>query len=187
MIARAFAVFDGARPGPVHIELPLDVITAPADGLSRTAHRLRSRPGPDPEAIARAADLLRGARSPFVVLGGGCAHAADAARALVDRLGAVTAVTINAKGVLPPGHRLSVGSSLPQTPVLDALRSADVVLAIGTELGETDTLLFYDQLELCREGDPHRHRGRAARPQRPARGRHLLGCRSGDAGARARR
>ena len=148
VIARAFAVFDGARPGPVHIELPLDVITAPADGLSRTAHRLRSRPGPDPEAIARAADLLRGARSPFVVLGGGCAHAADAARALVERLGAVTAVTINAKGVLPPGHRLSVGSSLPQKPVLDALRSADVVLAIGTELGETDTLLFYGQLEL---------------------------------------
>ena len=148
VIARAFAVFDGARPGPVHIELPLDVITAPADELSRTAHRLRSRPGPDPEAIARAADLLRGARSPFVVLGGGCAHAADAARALVERLGAVTAVTINAKGVLPPGHRLSVGSSLPQKPVLDALRSADVVLAIGTELGETDTLLFYDRLEL---------------------------------------
>ena len=48
VIARAFAVFDGARPRPVHIELPLDVITAPADELSRTAHRLRSRPGARP-------------------------------------------------------------------------------------------------------------------------------------------
>jgi len=148
VIARAFAVFDGARPGPVHIELPLDVITAPADGLSRAAHRLGGRPAPDPMAISRAADLLRGARRPFVVLGGGCARTAPDARALVDRLGALTALTINAKGVLPPGHPLSVGSTLPEAPVLDALRSADVVLAIGTELGETDTLLFYGQLEL---------------------------------------
>jgi len=37
---------------------------------------------------------------------------------------------------------------MPQQPVLDALQAADVVLAIGTELGETDTLLFDDQLRL---------------------------------------
>ena len=148
VIARAFAVFDGARPGPVHVELPLDVITAPADGLSRAAHRLAGRPAPDPTAIARAVDLLRGARRPFVVLGGGCARAAADARALVDRLGAPTALTINAKGVLPLGHPLSLGSTLPEAPVLGALRSADVVLAIGTELGETDTLLFHGQLGL---------------------------------------
>jgi acetolactate synthase-1/2/3 large subunit len=43
---------------------------------------------------------------------------------------------------------LSLGSSLPQPPVLDALQAADVVLAIGTELGETDTLLFGRSLKL---------------------------------------
>ena len=149
VIARAFAVFDSARPGPVHIELPLDVITAPADELSRTAHRTRSRPGPDPDAIARAAELLRGARAPFVVLGGGTADAAEAARALVDRLGAPTALTINAKGVLPPDHPLSLGSMLPLPPILAALQAADVVLAVGTELGETDTLLFDSALALA--------------------------------------
>jgi acetolactate synthase I/II/III large subunit len=148
VIARAFAVFDSARPGPVHIELPLDVITAPADDLSRAAHRTRSRPGPDPDAIARAAELLRGAKDPFVVLGGGTVDAAETARALVERLGAPAALTINAKGVLPPGHPLSLGSSLPFAPVLDALQAADVVLAIGTELGETDTLLFGRSLAL---------------------------------------
>jgi acetolactate synthase-1/2/3 large subunit len=148
VLARAFAVFDSARPGPVHIQLPLDVITAPGDDLPRTAHRTGSRPGPDPQAIARAAQLLRGAKDPFVVLGGGCADAPDAARALVERLGAPTALTINAKGVLPPGHPLSLGSSLPQAPVLDALQSADVVLAIGTELSETDTWLFTSRLKL---------------------------------------
>ena len=148
VLARAFAVFDSARPGPVHIELPLDVITAPGDQLRRTAHRTENRPGPDPEAIARAADILKGARDPFVVLGGGTADAPEAARALVERLGVPTALTINAKGLLPPGHPLSLGSSLPLAPVLDALQAADVVLAVGTELSETDTLLFYSQLKL---------------------------------------
>ncbi|HEU0222441.1 MAG TPA: 5-guanidino-2-oxopentanoate decarboxylase [Paracoccaceae bacterium] len=148
VMARAFAVFDSARPGPVHIELPLDVITAPADDLSRTAHRTLCRPGPDPDAIARAAALLRDARDPFVVLGGGTVGAVDNARALVEKLGAPVALTINAKGVLPAGHPLSLGSSLPQPPVLAALQAADVVLAIGTELGETDTLLFGQSLAL---------------------------------------
>ena len=148
VLARAFAIFDSARPGPVHIELPLDVITASGDDLLLAAHRTRSRPGPDPQAILEAAQMLRSAKSPFVVLGGGTQDAAESARVLVDRLGAMTAVTINAKGVLPPNHPLSVGSTLPERPVLDALQSADVVLAIGTELSETDTLLFTSQLKL---------------------------------------
>jgi acetolactate synthase-1/2/3 large subunit len=148
VLARAFAVFDSARPGPVHIELPLDVITAPGEDLLRAPHRTRTRPGPDPDAIARASALLRDARDPFVVLGGGTSGAAAAARALVERLGARTALTINAKGVLPPRHPLSLGSTLPEPPVLDALQTADVVLAIGTELSETDTLLFYSKLNI---------------------------------------
>ena len=78
---------------------------------------------------------LADAREPFVVFGGGTAGAAEAARALVERLGAPAALTINAKGVLPAGHPLNLGSSLPQPPVLAALQAADVVLAIGTELG----------------------------------------------------
>jgi len=50
--------------------------------------------------------------------------------------------------VLPPGHPLSLGSTLPEGPVLEALEAADVVLAVGTELSETDTLLFYSRLKL---------------------------------------
>ena len=149
VLARAFAVFDSARPGPVHIELPLDVITAAGDALDRNAYRPRARPGPDPDAISQAATLLRQAKAPFVVLGGGTSHAAAAALALVERLGAPTALTINAKGVLPPLHPLSLGSTLPQPPVLRALQSADVILAIGTELSETDTLLFESRLNIC--------------------------------------
>jgi acetolactate synthase-1/2/3 large subunit len=85
------------------------------------------------------------------VLGGGTQDAAAEACRLVDLLGIRTALTVNAKGVLPPDHPLNLGSRLPQRPVLDALEAADVVLAIGTELGETDTLLFDDKLEITGE------------------------------------
>ena len=149
VLARAFAVFGSTRPGPVHIELPLDVITAPGDHLVAKAHLTRSRPGPDPAAVEAAAALLRGAKDSMVVLGGGTQDAAAEARQLVERLGAPAILTINAKGVLPPGHPLSLGSRLPHPPVLEALQAADVVLAVGTELSETDTLLFYSQLELA--------------------------------------
>lgn len=148
VLARAFAVFNSARPRPVHIELPLDVITASADHVPRRAVNLRTRPAPDPAAVTAAAALLRAARRPVVVLGGGCQDAADQARELVERLGAPTVLTINAKGVLPPGHPLGLGSTLPRSAVLAAVCEADVVLAVGTELGETDTLLFDQRLEL---------------------------------------
>jgi len=148
VLARAFALFGSARPGPVHIELPLDVIAEPAGALRRQACPIPDRPGPNPEAIEAAADLLRQAHDPIVVLGGGVQDAAGQARRLVDRLGAPVVLTINAKGVLPKGHSLNIGSQLPNASVLKALQSADVVLAVGTELSETDTLLFNERLKL---------------------------------------
>lgn len=146
-LARAGEGFASARPRPVHIEIPLDVLAIPAEGLAPQPFA-RERPAPDPDAIAKAAALLRGAARPFVVLGGGSVDAAGEAQEMIDRLGALTALTIAAKGVLPAGHALSLGSRLPQAPVLTALRDADVVLAVGTELAETDTLLFSQRLDL---------------------------------------
>ncbi|GGO75498.1 hypothetical protein GCM10011348_00430 [Marinobacterium nitratireducens] len=144
VLARAFAIFSGARPRPVHIEIPLDVITAPADHLSRRIAALPSRPAPAAGAIDRAARLLRGAEKPVLLLGGGCADAAGAAQRLAEALDAPTLLTINAKGVLPPGHPLSLGSNQSLEPVRALVRDADLVLAIGTELGETDYDVVFD-------------------------------------------
>ena len=147
--AAGLDVYDN-EPGPVHIELPLDVITAPADDLSRDAHRPGSRPGSDPNAIARAAALLRDAPRPP----SSCSAAAPRAQPMPpgrssSGWGAPAALTINAKGVLPPGHPLQPRQHpAAQPPVLDALQAADVVLAVGMELGETDTLLFGRSLAL---------------------------------------
>ncbi|MFL5337221.1 MAG: 5-guanidino-2-oxopentanoate decarboxylase [Geminicoccaceae bacterium] len=138
VLARAFALFASARPRPVHIEIPIDVITAPGDGLPLEARPLPGRPGPDPAAIARAAELLAGAATPLLVIGGGAVSAANEVLALAERLGAPVINTVNAKGVLPPGHALHAGENMAWPPLREALRAADTVLAVGTEFGETE-------------------------------------------------
>src|SRR5262249_50642872 len=82
VLARAFAASTSGRPRPVHIELPLDVITAKADHVTTKAAPISGRPGPDPARIAAAAELLGKARRPLVVLGGGARDAAPDALAL---------------------------------------------------------------------------------------------------------
>jgi acetolactate synthase-1/2/3 large subunit len=144
VLARAFAVFTGGRPGPVHLTVPIDVITAAADGLDMRPWKLPARPGPDPVELARAADLLQAAQRPVVALGGGCADCAEAVRELVERLDAPVTLTHNAKGLLPPGHPLLVRSSPSYEPVRAMYRDADVVLGIGTEFSETDYDFFFD-------------------------------------------
>ncbi len=138
ILDRAFALFRSGRPRPVHIELPLDVIAAPGEGMRRKLTDLPGRPGPEPARIARAAALLAATKRPLVVFGGGAADAGPAAGELVDRLGALAVNTINAKGLLDPGHPALLGENMAAPPIFEALKSADVVLAVGTEFGETE-------------------------------------------------
>ncbi|MDF2487546.1 MAG: hypothetical protein K0S77_168 [Pseudomonas sp.] len=138
VLARAFAVFDGSRPRPVHIEIPLDVLVEPAGHLLESRPVRTSRAGPAPLAVAQMAARLALARRPLILAGGGALAAGAALRQLAEHLQAPVALTINAKGLLAADHPLQIGSSqsLPATRALVA--EADVVLAIGTELAETD-------------------------------------------------
>lgn len=144
VLARAFAVFASARPRPVHIEIPLDVIVSSANDMMLNPTVLPTKPHASVAALAEAAYLLSAARRPVILAGGGALNAAAHLRDIADRLQAPVALTINAKGLLPCGHPLLIGStqSLPQTRAL--IREADVVLAVGTELGETDYDVVFD-------------------------------------------
>src|SRR5262245_34808502 len=138
VLARAFAVFAGGRPRPVHIEIPLDVITAEVGALAATAWALPPRPAPDGGAIARAATLLRRAKRPIVIAGGGSADVGSGLRDLAVHLDAPVFSTINGKGALPPGHPLALAGNLGMEAVRAELAQCDVVLAVGTEFGETE-------------------------------------------------
>jgi acetolactate synthase-1/2/3 large subunit len=142
VLARAFGVFTSARPGPVHIEIPIDVITQPAGDMDLEPWPLPSPPGADPAVVSEAAKLLSSAKRPLIVVGGGAVNAAAGLRALAEKLSAPVLNTVNGKGILPYGHPLSVGGSGSSSVLRAELDATDVLLAAGTELSETDFDFF---------------------------------------------
>lgn len=164
VIAEAFALFNGARPGPVHIQLPIDVITADAshvakppdltpylnspatsqtDANSSTLPRVM-RPLPNPAQLDLIIESLKTAKNPVLLYGGGCVDVNKDAQKLAELIDAPTFLTINAKGLLPPAHPLSLGSNQSLAAGRAVITEADLVLAIGTELGETDYDVFFN-------------------------------------------
>lgn len=138
VLARAFAVFQAGRPRPVHIEIPLDVLVENADALLASQPVSIARAGAAPAAIEQMGQRLAQAKRPLILAGGGAIDAAPALQQLAERLGAPVALTINAKGMLPTAHPLLIGSTQSLVATRALVAEADVVLAIGTELAETD-------------------------------------------------
>ena len=149
LLAQAFAVFASQRPRPVHLSIPIDVLAEPVGPEETDGWRPRPlphRPQPHPDDIAAAVALLRDARSPIVMVGGGAADASAPIRALVDALDAPVVASNAGKGVVPDDHPLALSASTVRPEVQSWLAEADVILAIGTELAETDS--FVDSLDL---------------------------------------
>jgi len=138
-LAGAFATLTHGRPRPAYIEIPRDVIATDAGTLPpATKLDAAPRPAAPAEALAAAARLLRAARNPVIVAGGGALAAAAEVRRLAEHLDAPLLMTINARGLVPPEHPLGVSMSASLGPVRALLAAADLVLAVGTELGPTD-------------------------------------------------
>jgi acetolactate synthase-1/2/3 large subunit len=141
-LARAFAVMTSARPGPVHIEVPLDVMKMPVP-LPETVAALPAPGLPDPDAIAQAAKALTNATNPLILAGGGALSAADGIRTLAKRLDAPVITTTNARGLLS-GDPLELCASPSLKATRRVMAESDVVLAIGTQFGRTDYDMYED-------------------------------------------
>jgi 3D-(3,5/4)-trihydroxycyclohexane-1,2-dione acylhydrolase (decyclizing) len=101
------------------------------------------RPVPEPAALARAVDVIRNARRPLLVAGGGVVYseAAQALRALVDATGIPVAETQAGKGSLPHAHPSLVGAlgATGTTAANELARQADVVIGVGTRYTDFTT------------------------------------------------
>lgn len=111
VLARAFALFESARPRPVHIEIPLDVLKASADHLSLQRASIFSKPMACGFAITEAAAWLSQASKPLILAGGGAKDAGSELQELIEILQAPIAFTVNAKGIIASDHPLSMGST----------------------------------------------------------------------------
>ena len=140
LIARAYAVFRGSRPRPVHLSLPRDVLPLPVEAEWK-ARRAPSRPMPDPSVIEDAAQRLAQATRPLVFVGGGAIGTRTPLTYIAERVGAPVLSTNAGKGILPHSHPLSLGCSILQRGSQQALADADVVLLVGSEVAAGDHFL----------------------------------------------
>ncbi|PCJ10211.1 MAG: hypothetical protein COB16_02765 [Rhodobacteraceae bacterium] len=135
-LTKVFEPFHSGRPGPTHIEIPLDV--AGVEYFEPAGQTVPKERGvASAEMIAQAVQVLETAKAPVILAGGGSVSAADLVRVLAERLEAPVVQTVNARGIMH-GHALGVPASPSLKAVRDLIEGADVVLAVGTELGPTD-------------------------------------------------
>jgi acetolactate synthase-1/2/3 large subunit len=129
----AFAAMTTGRPGPVHVEVPIDVMALPC-AVPAAPRALPAHPVPDLTAVAR---RLAAAPRPVILAGGGARRAGAALQALAERLDAPVVLTTNARGLMH-AHPLVVPASASLDAVRALIAGAGQVLAVGTELGQTD-------------------------------------------------
>lgn len=145
LLARAFTVFTSARPRPVHISLPLDVQAELVDDIWEPVV-LPAKPAPVPAQIEQAATMLRAAKRPLFLIGGGATAASADLTQIVEKLGAVVITSSAGKGIVPDDHPLSLSGSMGKPQTLAYAADADVILAVGTEMSETDS--YVERMDL---------------------------------------
>ncbi|MBY6189852.1 5-guanidino-2-oxopentanoate decarboxylase [Microbulbifer agarilyticus] len=145
-LARAFQVMHAPRPGPVHIEIPIDLFPAPMQCplADYRAVAPTALPAAAADTVATAAKWLGAAKNPVILLGGGAHEGGKEATALAEKLAAPVFQSLAAKGIVDERHPLCGGANLSFSNVRERIENADVVLAVATELAETDRNLVRD-------------------------------------------
>jgi len=132
LVDRAFEEFEIARPRPKHIQLPIGALEAEAPPPPHMPG-IRARAGaPD---VAPLLSLLAVARRPLFILGGA---RGVLWRDLLAPLGVATMTTYAGRGAMGAGYELDFGACLARPGSAEVIASADLVVAIGTELAEVD-------------------------------------------------
>ena len=138
LLAQAFEIFASKRPRPVHISIPIDVLSMHID-YDWKAVTPPSRPQADADLIEEAAARIDKAQNPFILVGGGAIGANI--KELAERSGAIVISSNAGKGVMPESHPQSLGGAICRPEAQALLKHADLVIAIGTELSETDNYI----------------------------------------------
>ena len=149
---QAFTVMESGRPGPVHIDIPLNVFQeldeAAAGSSIAGSQQHRSRPAAEAAAVRSALQMIMKAQRPLIVAGHGV-QAADAEAELLklaEQLQIPVATTPMGKSVFDSLHPLSAGPNgrNGNYPANAASRNADVILALGTRFDDRSSSAWID-------------------------------------------
>ena len=147
-LRQAFALMTNGRPGPVNLDVPLNVFVEPVDESAAQPDNHWpaaewTRPAPDPAAVDEALRLLQIAARPVIVAGHGVelSGAEPELLMLAEALRIPVATTPFGKGVFDPRHPLSLGPTGRNGSYMAnaACRNADVILALGTRFDDRAT------------------------------------------------
>ena len=146
-VREAFRLALEERPGAVHLELPEDVAAEEVEADLFHVPDVR-RPSPDPKAIQRAADMLRAAKSPLLLIGaaGNRHRTGRAVRQFVDKTGIHVFCTQMGIGVVDANHPHFMGTAaLSDHDYLHcAIERADLIVNIGHDVVEKPPFFMHE-------------------------------------------
>lgn len=153
ILEKAFALAESGRPGPVLVDVPMDIFSKPADAAhwkrAAAGTRALAKPALDDETATKIVSALLEAKTPVIYAGGGVllAQAADEMRELAEHLSLPVAHTLMGKGALPDDHPLVLGMTgfWGTKYINDKCRAADWILALGTRFSEADCSSWEDK------------------------------------------
>lgn len=153
LLADAYALAQSAPAGPVWVEIPQDVLLNPVEGMTgngnvppvTTLSPVVTQRAPRAELVGAAVALLNSAANPVILAGGGVRRSPGgpaALLALAEKVGAPVVSTVGGKGAFPFEHPLSAASWIEDRYTTALLEDADVLLAVGTAMGEVTSNYF---------------------------------------------
>ena len=148
LVRHAFRVAMAGKKGPVLVDLPRDMLNETAEMAFVPPERYRwaQRDAGDGALVQRAAEVLSQAVAPVVIAGGGVIWSGAQAEvlAVAERLTAAVVTSYGRNDAVPHDHPLVIGAfgRAGSAEAAEAVRGADVILAVGTRLGHFTT--FFD-------------------------------------------
>jgi len=145
LLAQAWRVALTPPSGPVYVEIPVDLLSAPAPGGPvTTLEAMVERQCAPLDQVLTAATRLAHAKRPMIWAGGGVLRsgASRELRELAELIQAPVATTYMGKAAIAGDHPLAVGAGCDEAALQEMLSAADVVLCVGTELGAETTAQY---------------------------------------------
>jgi acetolactate synthase I/II/III large subunit len=118
------------RQGPVAVEAPWDVFGKRGPVQEPTIGRPAPNPVADPDAVKAAIKLIKGAKNPLIMVGGGAVDASSAVRALAERLQAPVTAHRSGKGIVAGDDPLA----LDLVAAYDYWKNCDLLIGVGSRL-----------------------------------------------------
>ncbi len=147
ILRRAFGQMQNGRSGPCAVMLPMDVQCAAIEEKPyQQGAQAEARPCADSHAIEQAVALMKQAKRPVILAGGGAlrSRAGEQIEKLAERWGAAVITTLAAKGTVRETHpQYGFHTGSKGTPIgLELCRCADVILAVGTRFADETTCSY---------------------------------------------